>query len=202
MRDDYLWDKSGEPDSEIEQLEELLGNLRYRRPTEGLPLPAHAPVRPRSAFAPSLAIAAALLLMLGAAGLWFIFGDDARKDAPRTLATGVQPARLSEWLNPESVSAMTLRTENSERRQPERGVVLTTTTSSPERPRRVPSFKRPAPPLTQIAKAPAPKLRERINEDEGVAAREQLIKALHLTSSKLNQVQKKVQDNRNPDPVS
>ena len=37
MNDDYLWDKTGEPDPQIQQLEEILGTLRYQpRP---LPLP-------------------------------------------------------------------------------------------------------------------------------------------------------------------
>ena len=30
MNDDYLWDKTGEPDPEIQQLEEILGTLRYQ----------------------------------------------------------------------------------------------------------------------------------------------------------------------------
>ena len=39
---DYLWDKSGEPDPEIERLEELLGSRRYER--EPLRLPPEAVV--------------------------------------------------------------------------------------------------------------------------------------------------------------
>src|SRR6185436_19869607 len=30
MNEDYLWDKSGEPDPQIQQLEEILGTLRYQ----------------------------------------------------------------------------------------------------------------------------------------------------------------------------
>ena len=29
MNDDYLWDKSGEPDPEVERLEKLLGEFRH-----------------------------------------------------------------------------------------------------------------------------------------------------------------------------
>ena len=29
MKEDYLWDKTGDPDPEIQQLEEILGTLRY-----------------------------------------------------------------------------------------------------------------------------------------------------------------------------
>ena len=30
MKEDYLWDKTGEPDPEIQQLEQALGTLRYQ----------------------------------------------------------------------------------------------------------------------------------------------------------------------------
>jgi hypothetical protein len=30
MNEEYLWDKSGEPDPEIQELEETLGSLRYQ----------------------------------------------------------------------------------------------------------------------------------------------------------------------------
>ena len=30
MNDDYLWDRTGEPDPEIQELEEVLGTLRYQ----------------------------------------------------------------------------------------------------------------------------------------------------------------------------
>lgn len=71
---DYLWDKSGEPEAEVERLEEVLKELRYQ-PRE-LKLPettvAAAPpiVQPgRRRYWPALAAAASLLLM-GIAGLW------------------------------------------------------------------------------------------------------------------------------------
>ena len=59
MNDEYLWDKSGEPDPEVERLEELLGQLRYEKP---LRLPAER----RS---PRYAAAAVVIL---AAGTWFL----------------------------------------------------------------------------------------------------------------------------------
>ena len=38
---DYLWDKTGEPDPEVQQLEEILSTLRYQpRPLE-IPRTAH-----------------------------------------------------------------------------------------------------------------------------------------------------------------
>lgn len=63
MNEEYLWDKSGEPDPEIQELEEILAPLRYQ------PRPL---VMPRRNYTP-LAIAAALLLALMAGGLWLKF---------------------------------------------------------------------------------------------------------------------------------
>ena len=37
MNDDYLWDKSGEPDPEVQKLEEILGTLRYQPRPLNLP---------------------------------------------------------------------------------------------------------------------------------------------------------------------
>ncbi|HEY6254019.1 MAG TPA: hypothetical protein VI685_29045, partial [Candidatus Angelobacter sp.] len=37
MKDDYLWDGSGEPDPEIQKLETVLGRLRHNRPAPAFP---------------------------------------------------------------------------------------------------------------------------------------------------------------------
>jgi hypothetical protein len=62
MNDDYLWDKSGEPDPQIQQLEEILGTLRYQSKPLNLP-------RRRNYF-PLLAIAATVAIALLTGGLW------------------------------------------------------------------------------------------------------------------------------------
>jgi len=62
MNDDYLWDKTGQPDPEIQQLEEILGTLRYQ------PKPLVLPRR-RNYF-PLLAIAASILLAILAGSIW------------------------------------------------------------------------------------------------------------------------------------
>jgi hypothetical protein len=91
MNEDYLWDKAGEPDSEIQELERVLGTLRYQpRPLvipEALQL-----VRQRSSprnFRPVLAIAATLILVVGAAALWLSF---IRQQSPETAKTDTTPA--------------------------------------------------------------------------------------------------------------
>ena len=65
MNDDYLWDQTGEPDAEIEQLEELLGRFRHQAKAPELPL------QTRRFFWPRLAAAAAVIVML-VAGLWIV----------------------------------------------------------------------------------------------------------------------------------
>ena len=70
MNDDYLWDKSGEPDPQIQQLEEILGTLRYQ------PKPLQLPRRRN--YVPWLAIAATVTIALLATGLWLsILNQDA-----------------------------------------------------------------------------------------------------------------------------
>jgi negative regulator of sigma E activity len=66
MNDDYLWDKSGEPDPQIQQLEEILGTLRYQQK----PLKLPEAVRPRRNYFPLLAIAAAVVIAVLAGALW------------------------------------------------------------------------------------------------------------------------------------
>jgi hypothetical protein len=71
MNDNYLWDRTGEPDPEIQKLEELLGELRYQ------PRPLHIPDnitigRKRSFFVP-MTIAAAIIMIAILSALWFQF---------------------------------------------------------------------------------------------------------------------------------
>jgi hypothetical protein len=63
MNEDYLWDKSGEPDPQIQELDQILAPLRYQ------PKPLELPVERRRNYWP-LAIAASVLFALFAAGVW------------------------------------------------------------------------------------------------------------------------------------
>lgn len=65
----YLWDRTGKVDPEIQELEEVLGELRYRpRP---LHIPADLRIGRRRALLPGLAIAATIALIAVALGIWF-----------------------------------------------------------------------------------------------------------------------------------
>jgi FecR protein len=67
MQDDYLWDRSGPPDPDVQRLERLLGRLQSVPPVPQLPAAVVRWHRFR-AFAPVLAAAAAVVLMV--AGTW------------------------------------------------------------------------------------------------------------------------------------
>src|SRR5690348_17673015 len=64
MSDDWLWDRSGPPDAEIERLEKTLAPLRYRHRA---PAPAFQP-KPRRVwmFAAAMVAAAAALILVTA----------------------------------------------------------------------------------------------------------------------------------------
>jgi len=76
MRDDYLWDGSGEPDPEIQKMESALGKLRYNRPAPQFPDLAKSAAPPRRFWQvfswPQFASAAAVLLLTAAAVLLWI----------------------------------------------------------------------------------------------------------------------------------
>jgi hypothetical protein len=79
MSDDYLWDKSGKPDPEIEKLERSLASLGHTGAPLTLPAPAEQtvvrPVRPIArpfGFDLPWAIAAMTMVVLGGVALWAI----------------------------------------------------------------------------------------------------------------------------------
>jgi len=71
MKDDYLWDGSGEPDPEIQKLENVLGRLRHNRPAPAFPAIVRAQVRPRFWRLPvfRFALAAAAIVLVAAVTL-------------------------------------------------------------------------------------------------------------------------------------
>jgi FecR-like protein len=71
MSDDYLWDRSGKPDPEVAKLERVLGTLGAGDPP--LRLPESMPAREVRGGVPAFAwaMAASVLVVAGAAALWF-----------------------------------------------------------------------------------------------------------------------------------
>lgn len=146
MNDDYLWDKSGEPDPEIKELEEILAPLRYQ------PQPLKLPVARKRNYFPLLAIAATVLIALLAAGVW-----------------------------------LRLRTENSEPPPPQM------VKSVPS----VPSVEKPSPEVVKNLDLPRKVIRKRVRKpenQEAIAAKEQVMLALRLASEKLKLAQKQIKN--------
>ncbi|HEX6648122.1 MAG TPA: hypothetical protein VF075_01240, partial [Pyrinomonadaceae bacterium] len=112
MNDDYLWDKSGKPDPQIQELEQILGSLRYEpKPFE---IPRDVPLSTRRKYFPLVAIAATLLLALLVAGIWF------------RMRTGInvqlQQARVPETPPVEKVVAPV---ESKQTPEPEKNTLVT-----------------------------------------------------------------------------
>ena len=96
MNDDYLWDKTGQPDPEIQQLEEILGTLGYEPKPVALP-------RQRN-YLPLLAIAASILLAIVAGSMWLRVRS--RSEAPKQQAKVETPTPDVTPVSPEKKSAV------------------------------------------------------------------------------------------------
>ena len=96
MNDDYLWDKTGQPDPQIQQLEEILGTLRYE------PKPLVLPRRKN--YLPLLAIAASILLAIVAGSIWLRVRS--RNEVPPQQVKVETPAPDVTPVSPEKRSAV------------------------------------------------------------------------------------------------
>ena len=144
MNDDYLWDKSGEPDPQIQELEEILGTLRYQpRP---LQLARHSTTRGR--YLALLAIAATVAVALIAGGLWLQIRRTEASIPAVAVVTPVTPIRIE---NP------------------------FLSVSQPASPKR------------------HPRVLARRDNQEALAAKQQLMFALHIASEKLNAAYRRTQ---------
>lgn len=196
---DYLWDKTGEPDPEIQQLEEILGTLRYQpRPLE---IPAGSEVRRNRDFfrdfGPRLAIAATIAIVLLGLGLWLGL-QRLQRSQPQTVVKNQNTRGPS--VNPASTLG---RTPNEKQNQI---VKLPDSDQKPgdkSRRRRVNSA------LLAANRARNEARKERVRNSqlavkelqEGKAAKDQLMLALRVASAKLNFAQRKTQSTNPRDPV-
>jgi hypothetical protein len=176
MKEDYLWDRSGEPDPELQKLEEILGTLKYKpRP---LQIPDDLRIGHRRRFFPAMAIAASIALFALLLGLGFYFNR--RPSAPQILAnTGSQPDRKTN--EPERAIAP--------EKEASRATVVKDATGTSKRQREsnrtlVPVKRRPL--IRRETSQPE------LTAEE-LAEKEQLLTALRLVSAKLNVAQRRTQ---------
>jgi len=170
MKEDYLWDKTGEPDPEIQQLEEILGSLRYQPKSLELPHNIPMPRQWRNHF-PLVAIAASVLLALLAAGVWLRMRTQSESQ-PNVAIT------------PNAVGEKTTVAKKNDEEATEQKI---------EQVR-----KGGLPPLTRHSehRSSTTVLAKRERE-EALAAKQQVMLALRLTSEKLSLVHKKTHNSPN-----
>jgi hypothetical protein len=175
---DYLWDKTGEPDKDVQQLEEILGSLRYQpRPLE---IPADVQSEGKRTFfrrlAPGLAIAATITLLILGLGVWFKM-QQLRTKQPELVTNPKAPVSSPEKTvappSPEQVAVESQPKQRQEKQQGSQSFVA----KNRIKPRARPTED------SQLA----------IDRQEALAAKQKLMLALRLTSEKLNFAQKKTQ---------
>ena len=165
MNDNYLWDRTGEADAEVQRLEELLGTLRYQ--AKPLQISSSITIGAKRSYG-WLAIAAAVAVMVIAAGIWLRVRT--LKSTPPTEASrdqrGAPPNAPSS--EPERVAVNKEPASPNIVRQPQR--IAGNTIHKPR-------VRREEPRLTT----------------QELAQKEQLLTALRLVSAKLNLAQRKSQ---------
>jgi hypothetical protein len=189
-----LWDKTGEPDPEIQQLEEILGTLRYQpRPLE---IPAGLAVgRERNFFrdtAPRLAIAATIAMLLLGLGVWLAWQRSQTVAPSEIVKTSDKPAGQPSPAeqaapNPDQDPQIAGTPRHEEipaaprRHRGPHSVSQSTVAENSNRARR--------------------EARKAKELQEAAVARDQLMLALRVVSAKLSYAQKKTQSTTLPEPV-
>ena len=189
MNDNYLWDKSGEPDPDIEQLERTLGNLRHKAPEKPLSLPVVSRPIFRFRLNRMSAIAAGIVILLLAGGLWLSLRPSATLPKPEVVSG--PPPRTG------PIDTTATGPKQDERGDtPDKAVAVSPNVNDRvQKPRRHELAREPL-------RANAGIRREQQLARKGELAKEQLIKALLITSEKLNAVQKKIQGGQERQPIS
>lgn len=208
---DYLWDKSGEPEAEVERLEELLGRLRHTRGAPELPheVETHASTRAglfgsSGLLRPALLAAAAALLLAMLAGAFVAlrtFKTDGTRASVQneTQIKQSQPGAPAGVRAPEETHAPELFSSPPNE--------SATPGKSPREPRNVLAVEKTAPKLQRhepvsreaVANESRRVFKPALARGEGfdggspdverrVRAKEQLVYALRLTSEALKEV--------------
>lgn len=186
MKEDYLWDKTGE-DSEIERLENVLLMFRYQE-TEPPALPAKIiPFErktPRSFFRLAFALAACAAFVIVSVGVWFQFSGKKIEIAKHSIQT-IAPPIIENVSNETAVK----RQDNLIVKK----VEVAKQTAEPQ----VIKIRKAVPPIVRQNKTVAQKVEVikptiKLTKDEKYAY-SQLMLALSITSSKLKLVTDKIE---------
>jgi len=187
MSEDYLWDRTDKPDPEIQQLEEVLGTLRYQpRP---LNIPAGFEVERAQSFfrrsAPRLAIAATIAVLLFGLGLWLGLHRLKQNQQPQSVAISNSPAMKSTPVPAPTANTNPERLSSSSHDELAAGL----------KDGNVPKVQRHGS-ATRSGASLRNQLLALKKRHEAEAAKDQLMLALRLASAKLNFVQKKTLNSR------
>ena len=172
MNDKYLWDKSGEPDDEIRQLEALLREFSYQpRP---LALPIEPPKRIIFQYAPVRYAALAAMILL-AVGLGFWLARRQPSNQPEQAGKG-NTATPTPTIFPQAIE------RQQEPEAPEQKLV-----------------RHNLRPQTQAryVRAAHKRVHKKSLEKQEEEAGEKVLYALQLTSDKLNLITRKIQTDVN-----
>jgi hypothetical protein len=178
MNEDYLWDKSGKPDPQVQELEEILGALRYQpRP---LDIPKELVVVRRRSYVPILAIAATVALALLAAGLWLRVQS---QKTPSSSVVETKPTVAPGGVGKDVPTPVVVKDESPDQRPKEVSVPINHRNSSRN------LF---AANMSRV-KNPRETGLKPGERQEALVAKEQLMMALRLASEKLNLAQRRTQ---------
>ena len=178
MNEKYLWDKSGEPDPQIQQLEEILGTLRYEhRPFE---IPGDLVIGRRRSYVPVLAIAATIALALLAAGLWLRVQN---QKGPQFRAEDTRPTVVPSGVKENVPKPLVAKDESLDQRPKELSVPIH---------HRKSSGNLLAGNVSRVKNSPELDLKPS-ERREALIAKGQLMMALRLASEKLNLAQRRTQ---------
>lgn len=194
---DYLWDKTGDVDAEVERLEELLGTFSHRPRELELPTAEAAPPpvsfhRSRRFRPALLAAAAALLLMMLAGALVVLRQGDADSTRHATGTNSKDTPSPKESVVPREESTPAVAPERHDERAEQHDAPLKKAVP-PDFSRANLKERRQKSPGVAAQKEPtAPPSPER------QAAKERLVYALRLASAKLNEVQRMTRGEETP----
>ena len=176
MSENYLWDRSGEPDPEVQNLEEILGTLRYQ--PQPLEIPNDVRLKVNRPLFTKLAIAAAIGLIAIALGLWVNF------NRPRTVPAVEAKHDSQTYQKSNAAQPQTTPNDNT----PQLAVVKDPTPTIIQK-----RHREPARTFVAQNKSRDTVIRQSALTPQELAEKEQVLLALRLVSAKLNLAQRKSQ---------